>query len=69
MINIAIQNLEKSNKNSYEFINEKQELFVSSYNKKTQDKFLIKKLIWYLGKLFYGVTVLIFVSLNSFGRG
>jgi len=35
MINIAIQNLEKSNKNSYEFINEKQELFVSSYNKKT----------------------------------
>ena len=45
MINIAIQNLEKSNKNSYEFINEKQELFVSSYNKKTQDKFLIKKLI------------------------
>ena len=29
MIKIAIQNLEKSNKNLYEFINEKQELFVS----------------------------------------
>ena len=28
MIKIAIQNLEKSNKNLYEFINEKQELFV-----------------------------------------